>query len=264
MTRTRDRASGIPSGTPASFASDTLQPKIMPNELDLNADLGEGAGQDAELIPWLTSVNICCGAHAGSPEIIRETLRLARDHRVVVGAHPGYPDQAHFGRRERNDPPAVLEAELRRQLDELNLLAAAEGVQVRYLKAHGALYNQAMRYRTVAETLVRIAQEYRLPVLGLPGSELEAAASGVIPFIPEGFADRRYLPDGRLVPRSAANAMLDDPEEVVAHVRALMVRWQVRTVCFHGDHPGAVARLRAVRLMLEHQGISLRPFLPSA
>ena len=233
----------------------------LPMFIDLNADLGEGVGQDAFLMPWLTSVNVCCGAHAGNPEIIQETLRLARVHQVVVGAHPGYPDREHFGRRERNDPPTVLYAELHRQISELQELAAAAGVAVRYLKAHGALYNQAMRDRGIAETLVRLAEEFQLPLLGLPGSELEAAASGVISFISEGFADRRYLPDGRLVPRSETDAILQKPAEVIAQIRGMILEGRVKTVCFHGDHPHSTTLVETVCHALKQQGIQFRPFI---
>ena len=170
-------------------------------EIDLNADLGEGAGFDAELMPLITSANVCCGLHAGGPVEIATTLELAERHGVTVGAHPGYADREHFGRRELDSRPGEVTAVCRYQLGGLMGLTGA-GV-IRYVKPHGALYNRACRDGATAEEVLSAADEWDLPVVGLPGSQLETAARRLgVPFVPEGFADRRYRPDGSLVPRA--------------------------------------------------------------
>ena len=143
-------------------------------EIDLNADLGEGAGFDAELMPLVTSANVCCGLHAGGPGEIARTLSLANKHGVVVGAHPGYADREHFGRRELDLDNRELVSLCVYQLGALEAMAEALGMGVHYVKPHGALYNQACRERELADLFVIAAAQFRLPVVGLPGSKLEA------------------------------------------------------------------------------------------
>src|SRR5438067_5765131 len=190
-------------------------------EIDLNADLGEGAGFDAELMPLVTSANVCCGLHAGGPGEIARTLVLAHKHGVAVGAHPGYADRENFGRRELELGNQELVALCVYQLGALSAVAAGLGLEVRYVKPHGALYNQACRSRGLADLFVIAAAQFRLPVVGLPGSRLEAACRGRVPFVPEGFADRRYRPDGSLVPRPEPGAFVDSPDEAVKQVEWL-------------------------------------------
>ena len=229
-------------------------------EIDLNADLGEGAGTDAELMPLVTSANVCCGLHAGGPETIWNTLELARRHGVTVGAHPGYADREHFGRREWNLPDQELIDQLVAQLDAITSLTTAMNLEVKYIKPHGALYNQACRDERVAGAVARAADSFRLPVVGLPGSKLETAVRGHVRFIPEGFADRRYRPDGSLVPRTEPDAFVHDPEEAVTQVERLIREQGVRTVCVHGDNPDAVAFAKAVREALLARGFTLKSF----
>jgi|SRR5579883_2094280 len=230
-------------------------------EIDLNADLGEGAGTDAELMPLLTSANVSCGFHAGDPDGVRETLALAAARGVAVGAHPGYPDREHFGRRDHDLTDRQLGTLLFYQLGALQGLARAAGVPVRYVKPHGALYNQACRDARVAKPVAAAAFLSGLAVVGLPGSELEAAARVVgVRFVAEGFADRRYRPDGSLVPRSDPGAFVDDPGEAVAQVEWLIREKGVRTVCVHGDNPEAVAFVGAVRDVLLARGLTLKAF----
>jgi UPF0271 protein len=229
-------------------------------EIDLNADLGEGTGFDAELMTLITSANVCCGRHAGEPSITAETLQLARQHGVTVGAHPGYPDREHFGRRELDVAEYALWAECTFQIGGLIGLAKAEDAPVRYVKPHGALYNQACRDRQVARCVVTAASHYDLPVVGLPGSALATEATTIVPFIPEGFADRRYRPDGTLVPRSEPDAFVEDPEEAVRQVEWLIRDTGVRTICVHGDNPKAVSFIRAVRTVLLDRGFTLKSF----
>ena len=230
-------------------------------EIDLNADLGEGAGFDAELMPLVTSANVCCGLHAGGPSEIRTTLELAKRRDVTVGAHPGYDDRESFGRREHSLSRQELLDLCLDQISALDALAGGLGVELRYLKAHGALYNQACRDAVVAMSLSEAASAWKLPVVGLPGSKLENAAKdrGLF-FIPEGYADRRYRPDGSLVPRTERDAFVDDPEEAVRQVQWLIRETGVRTICVHGDNPQAVEFARAIREALLNRGYSLKAF----
>lgn len=229
-------------------------------EIDLNADVGEGVGFSAELMPLVTSANVCCGAHAGSPGISAETVELARQHRVAVGAHPGYPDRENFGRRELDLSEYEIWAECAYQVGGLIGLAKAAGVSVRYVKPHGALYNQACRDPVVARAVVAAATLYELPVVGLPDSVLAAGVGRYVPFIPEGFADRRYRPDGSLVPRTEPGAFVHDPEEAVRQVEWLIRERGVRTICVHGDNPEAVAFVKAVRAALLSRDFTIKPF----
>ena len=231
--------------------------------LDLNADLGEGAGTDAALMPLLTSASISCGLHAGNADTIAAALELAKRYGVSVGAHPGYADREHFGRREMNIPGQDLYTLFLRQLQHLSGLTREHGVTVGYVKAHGALYNQSVRERTVAEVLTLASRTFNpsLAILGLPNSELQRAAEVIgLPFIPEGFADRRYRPDGSLVPRSEPDALLHDPKEVAEQVEWLVRTQGVRTICVHGDTPGAVEFVATVRGFLLDRGHELKPF----
>ncbi|MBN9118421.1 MAG: LamB/YcsF family protein [Planctomycetes bacterium] len=229
-------------------------------EIDLNADLGEGASFDAELMPLVTSANVCCGLHAGGPSEIAKTLVLANTFGVSVGAHPGYADREHFGRREFELGNQEMVALCVYQLGATIALANVLGLTVRYVKPHGALYNQACRDRRIADLLVVGLAQFELPVLGLPNSQLAEACAGQVPFISEGFADRRYRPDGSLVPRSEPDAFVHDPDEAVKQAEWLVREKGVRTICVHGDNPEAVAFTRTVRDALLARGITLKSF----
>jgi UPF0271 protein len=229
--------------------------------LDLNADLGEAAGFDAALMPLVTSANVCCGAHAGGPDETAATLALARAHGVAVGAHPGYPDRENFGRRNLPAPSNELYTQLVHQLSRFMVAAKGESVAVRYIKPHGALYNQAAADASFANLLCSVVANWELPLVGLPGSEVETMCAALnVPFVPEGFADRRYRPDGSLVPRTEADAFVHDPDEAVAQIERLVRERGVRTVCVHGDNPAAVAFTTAVRAGLLARGFELRAF----
>jgi UPF0271 protein len=229
-------------------------------DIDLNADLGEGAGFDAELMTLITSANVCCGLHAGSALEIAKTLTLARKYGVSVGAHPGYADRENFGRRECELGNQEFVSLCVYQLGALDAMANALGLVVRYVKPHGALYNQACRDRRVADLFVIAAAQFSLPVLGLPNSELAEACTDRVPFVPEGFADRRYRPDGSLVPRTEPDAFVHDPDEAVKQVEWLVRDKGVRTICVHGDNPQAVAFTKAVRESLLDRGCALKAF----
>jgi len=247
--------------------------------IDLNADVGEsfGAyklGHDEALIPLITSANVACGFHAGDPTVMRTTVALAREYRVAVGAHPGFPDLVGFGRRDINASPREVEDAVAYQIGALAGIAAAEGARLQHVKAHGALYNMAVRNRSLADAIARAtaAIDRTLVLLGLPGSELiEAGRRAGLRTASEGFADRAYQPDGTLVPRTQAGAVIDDAETVVD--RAVMmarehaviaidgsrVTIDVETICVHGDTPGAAALATRIRQALASANIDVRP-----
>jgi UPF0271 protein len=230
--------------------------------IDLNADLGEGCPNDRALLGIVTSASVCCGAHAGGPEVIRQTLQDARTRGVVIGAHPGYPDRAGFGRHEQFISSEDGRKLILEQVGVLKAVAAELGVPVRFLKPHGALYNQAQRQRGIARGVVAAAAELGIPLLGQPGTLLESlAAEQRVPYIAEGFPDRRYHADGSLVPRSEPGAVLQDRDEMEAQLLRLMAEGRVATLCIHGDDPRAVANAELVRDFLERLGIGIRSFV---
>lgn len=234
----------------------------QPRTIDLNADLGEGFPWDEPLLGLITSASVCCGAHAGDPGAIRATLATAAARGVVVGAHPGFADREGFGRRERPVDAAGAERIVREQVGALEALARPLGVAIRFLKPHGALYNQAQRSEQVAAGVVAAAEGLGLPILGLPCGRVEAQARRRgVPFLVEGFPDRRYLPDGRLAPRSEPSAVLHDPEAAAAQAVRLAMSG-VATLCIHGDEPTAVELAGAIRDALRGAGIDLASFAP--
>jgi 5-oxoprolinase (ATP-hydrolysing) subunit A len=229
-------------------------------DIDLNSDLGEGCGLDGEIMPLVTSANICCGMHAGDYATSFAALGLAGRDGVAVGAHPGYEDREHFGRRELELSEDQVFFLCLYQVGGLSALARELDLPVRYLKPHGALYNQACRDERYARALAEAAEVLGLPLLGLPGTHMETAANLRCRFVPEGFADRRYLPDGTLVPRSRPDAMVTDPEEAVRQAEWLIQEKGVRSLCVHGDNPAAVLFARNLRTELERRGHTLRAF----
>jgi UPF0271 protein len=245
--------------------------------LDLNADVGEGSGEDAALMPLITSVNIACGGHAGDPTTMRATVALAVRHGVAIGAHPGYADREHFGRRPMAlDEPQVVELILD-QVGALDAIADAEGASLVHVKAHGALYNQAEVDDRLARSLVHALQRYprHLALVGRAGSAMEwAARAAGLPFRAEAFADRRYRADGALVSRSEPGSVLEDPDAVAAQVRRLVGDGEVETsdgsriavafetLCLHGDTPGAARLARQVRQVLAELGVVVAPIGP--
>jgi len=247
--------------------------------LDLNADLGESfgpykLGQDALLMPLITSANVACGFHAGDPGVMRETVALARQHGVAVGAHPGFPDLVGFGRRDMKATPREVEDFVVYQIGALAGVLAAQGMHLQHVKAHGALYNMAVRDAAVADAIARATAsvDRSLILFGLAGSELIAAGQGAgLRVAREGFADRAYRPDGTLVPRQEAGALIEDPDAVVnralamARDRAVVasdgsrVALEVDTICVHGDTPGAAMLAARLRQALIDAGVSVLP-----
>jgi UPF0271 protein len=229
--------------------------------IDLNADLGEGFPNDRLLLDLVSSASISCGAHAGDPDAICRTLADARDRGVAVGAHPGYPDREHFGRRERDMASDAVMALVLEQVAVLRELAAEVGVAIRFLKPHGALYNQAQKQAEIARGVMAAAADLGLALLGQPGTLLEElACERCVVYIREGFPDRRYRDDGSLIPRSEPDAILHDPAEMEAQLLRLIAGRRVETLCIHGDDPRAVDNARLVRRVAEWQGLAIRSF----
>jgi UPF0271 protein len=236
--------------------------------IDLNADLGEGfgvwtLGDDAGLLDVVTSANIACGFHAGDPLTMRRVCAEAVTRGVRIGAQVGYRDLAGFGRRAMDIASDDLQADIIYQLAALDGFARVAGDRVRYVKPHGALYNTAMVDERQAAAIADAVAAYSpdLPVLGLPGSALERAAAQVsVEFVAEAFADRAYTDTGQLVPRTQPGAVLTDPTSVVAHALALVDAGSARSLCLHGDTPGAVELARTVRRALADAGVDVRPF----
>jgi UPF0271 protein len=222
--------------------------------VDLNADLGEEVTDDAALLAVVTSANVACGYHAGSVAIMRAVCEEAAARGVSVGAQVSYDDREHFGRVARDVPHAVLRAQVADQVGTLAELAATAGTTVRYVKPHGALYHRVIDDEEQADAV--LAGSADLPVLGMPGALLDAAAAAGRTVWHEGFPDRGYGADGRLLPRGHQGALLDDEDEIAA--QAVRLAGSVDSVCVHGDSPGAVAHARAVRRALEAAGHVLR------
>jgi UPF0271 protein len=245
--------------------------------IDMNADLGEGfgpwrLGDDLALLSIVTSANVACGFHAGDPLIMRRTCAAAVERDVTIGAQVSYRDLAGFGRREMDVAPDELTAEVLYQIAALDGIARTEGGRVRYVKPHGALYNRIVRDPVQAAAVAAAVTAYdpALPMLTLPGSVLHSVPGVTV--VNECFADRAYTPEGTLVSRREPGAVIDDEHRVATRALRMAVdgtveatdgtevRVDARSICVHGDTPGAVALARAVRAMLEGAGIRLEPF----
>ncbi|MFI9048647.1 LamB/YcsF family protein [Streptomyces sp. NPDC053427] len=255
-----------------------------PPVIDLNADLGEGFGRwqltdDDALLSVVTSANVACGFHAGDPSTMRRVCELAAARGVVVGAQVSYRDLAGFGRRAMDVPPEELADEITYQIGALEVFARAAGARVGYVKPHGALYNRCVHDEDQAAAVVAgiRAAGGTLPVLGLAGSRLHRAARDArLPVVGEAFADRAYTAEGTLVPRREPGAVVHDPDEVVkralgmARDRAVTsvdgqeIAITARSLCLHGDTPGAAGLARRVRRELAAAGVQIRSFVGSA
>ena len=227
-------------------------------KIDLNCDMGENAGNDEAIMPYITSANIACGFHAGDSRTMLETVRLAKQHGVAVGAHPSWKDMEGFGRREMVLPPDEVEALVLYQIGALAAIAKAEGAELHHVKPHGALYNQAAKDRDLANAIARAVKRFsgELILVGLAGSGLiEAGIKVGLRVANEGFPDRNYHPDGTLVSRKESNAIIESPEEVAAHAMDLIQngilfddkRVKVDTLCLHGDHPRVVENAKLIQ-----------------
>lgn len=246
--------------------------------IDLNGDVGESAKRgasnpDLSLMPHLTSANVACGFHAGDAGTMRDTVALALEHGVAVGAHPGFPDPEGFGRRELQFSPADVEDFVCYQLGVLAAIAAAQGVRLQHVKPHGALFNMAVRDAALADAIARAAAaiDRGLMLFGLPGSQLiDAGARAGLRTASEGFADRAYMPDGTLVPRQEPGAVITDPSAVIPRVIRMArdrlaeaidgtsISLAVDTICVHGDTPGAAGLAAHIRSALVREGVELK------
>lgn len=248
--------------------------------IDLNSDMGEGfgayrMGPDAELLELVTSASIACGFHAGDPRIMDATVRQAAERGVAVGAHVSYPDLAGFGRRQLKVSADELTTDTLYQIGALDAFCRRHGTSVRYVKAHGALYNDLAGNETLATALAEavLAYDPGLAVLVLASSPaMEVISARGIRVVGEGFADRAYRPDGRLLSRREPGAVITDPAEVASRGAAIAAGHPVTasdgteltvaadTICVHGDTPGAVPLATALRQALADSGITPRPF----
>ncbi len=246
-------------------------------QIDLNCDLGEsfGAyplGDDAAVMPLITSANIACGFHAGDPQVMARTVRLAHQHGVALGAHPGFLDLAGFGRRALDATPAEIENDVLYQIGALSAFARAAGATLAHVKAHGALYNLAATRTPIAAAITRAVAQFdaQAILVGQPGSALENAARDLgLRFAREGFCDRAYNRDGTLRSRREPGAVLDDPHraaqqalqmaqaQTVTTPEGETIPMPVETLCVHGDTPAALAILRAVRETLAQHRIAV-------
>jgi UPF0271 protein len=265
---------GRPHLSHPSYLSYPSQPRGLYSvavTIDLNADVGEGVGDDHALLKNVTSANIACGLHAGGPNLMRRTVQLARGCRVSIGAHPGFPDREGFGRREMNLPRRELEDIVLYQVAALSGIAEVEGTKLHHVKAHGALYNIAARNHEVADAVIAGVRAFNqsLLIVALPDSELSRAADRAgMRSAAEAFADRAYRPDGSLVPRQLSGAVIHDPElilqralrlvrakEIVA-IDGSIIHVAADTICVHGDTPQAAAIAARLRNGFTEAGIT--------
>jgi UPF0271 protein len=240
--------------------------------VDLNADLGEGSGHDAELFELISSANVATGFHAGDPRSIFESIRTAKQKSVAVGAHPSFDDRENFGRKEIRVPSPQLFTQLVYQIGAFYALALAAGTRARHVKPHGALYNMAVRDQEMAEAIAHaiLTVDSALILFAPANSAMERAGEKArLQVAREIFADRNYLSDGWLVPRTRPDALLRDPKEAAERVLRMLREGKVRsveggdvevrgeTICVHGDTPGAVEFARELRSRLEHDGVRI-------
>lgn len=247
--------------------------------IDFNCDLGEGCGDDAAIIPLVTSASIACGGHAGDEATMRTTLRLCREHGVAAGAHPGYADRANFGRHAISLSVAQVGELVEAQIAVLAGIAASEGMRLGHVKPHGALYNVAAQdpdvARAIAETVSRF--DPQLVLFGLSGSQLTAAGEAAgLRVAHEVFAERHYEADGSLTPRSHPDAVIENIDEAIAQVRGFVRNGSVvartgerlplraDTLCLHGDRTDAAQFARSIRDALEYDGVRILPIGASA
>jgi UPF0271 protein len=223
--------------------------------IDLNCDMGEleDAGHEAALMEYVTSANIACGGHAGDDATMERTARLALARGVHIGAHPGYPDRANFGRIEIEMSAAEIANTVREQIERLQSIVTRLGGEIVHVKAHGAMYNVAVRNEAVARAIGEGVASWnpRIPLFGLAGSRMLDIwrEMGLTP-VAEAFADRRYEPDGTLRSRKFPDALITDPQVAAAQALRLAREGTAQTICVHGDTPGAVEILKACRQAL--------------
>jgi UPF0271 protein len=241
--------------------------------IDLNCDMGEGAGEDEGIVPLVSSINVACGFHAGDPATIRATIRLAARHGVAVGAHPSYPDRAGFGRAPMVRSPGDVRDDVVYQVAAVRAFCAAEGVPLVHVKPHGALYNTAAQDPALAAAICEAVRQVDagLVVVCLAGSPMAGVVRSLgMRCAEEAFADRGYTPEGTLVPRGMPGALVEDPAIVAERVASMARDRRVTsvagtpvpvaadTICLHGDTPGAALLAAAIRARLARDGVEVR------
>jgi UPF0271 protein len=254
----------------------------MLKRIDINCDMGESfgvytVGRDAEVMDYISSANIACGWHAGDPLVMEQTVRLAKEKGVAVGAHPGYPDLMGFGRRRMDLTPAEIEAYLLYQMGALAAFAKAHGLPLQHLKAHGALGNAAFVDLGVSKSIARAAARYdkNLIFVALAGTAMAQAAKEIgVRYVEEAYADRVYNPDGTLQSRKIAGSVIHDPEKAARQALTIVtegyaiahdgtkVSIKPETLCVHGDTPSAVAILQKIKEELKKASITIAPMGP--
>ena len=248
-------------------------------KVDLNCDLGEsfGAytiGMDEKVIPLISSCNIACGFHASDPEVMKKTIALAKKAGIGIGAHPGFPDLMGFGRRNLNVSPAEAAAYITYQLGALFGFAKSAGVKIQHVKPHGALYNMAGKNYDLALAIAKAVQDFdpEIILLGLSGSESIKAAQDIgLPAAREVFADRAYMPDGSLMPRTMEGAVIHDEKVAIERVIRMVKEHKITaadgndivivpdSICVHGDNEKALAFVTQIRAALEAEGVEIAP-----
>ena len=251
--------------------------------IDINCDMGEGyglwrMGPDEEIMPLITSANVACGAHAGDPNVMAATIRLAKSYDVAVGAHPSFPDLNGFGRRVLPLPAKEVKRWVLYQLGALAAIARAEGIELAHVKAHGALYNAAARDEPLAEAIVGAVKSFsaQLPLFCPPGSWMDLKGHELgVRIVREGFADRAYEPNGSLMDRSKPGSVHRDPERAARQALQLVngsvtatdgsvLPLKVETICVHSDTQGSTDILRAIRELFQAEGIDVAPVSASS
>ena len=248
--------------------------------VDLNCDMGESfgtykLGYDEEAMPYVTSINVACGFHASDPDNMLKTVKLAKKYGVAVGAHPSYPDLVGFGRRNMDLSPEEIKASLFYQIGALDGICRVHGIKLQHVKVHGALYNTAGKNLKVAVAIAEAIKEYdpELYMLCLANSMMVEAAKQVgTKYVEESFADRAYMPDGSLAPRTQPGSVIHDVNEVTERVLKMAkdkkvtavdgseITLDAQTVCVHGDTDGALAMIKAIRAKLEAAGMEFKAF----
>ena len=245
----------------------------MARVVDFNCDLGEGVGDDAALMPFISSASIACGFHAGTPQLMRDTVKLCGEHGVAIGAHPSFADRENFGRTAQSVPPAEVYALTLYQIGALDAFVRAAGLRLNHVKPHGALYNLAARDRPTADAIAAAVRDHdpHLVLYGLAGSALTDAGTTIgLQVAHEAFAERRYEADATLTPRNRADASIDDPADAVVQAILLLregvviartgerLALRADSLCLHGDRPDAVGFARELHAAIEKSGFQIR------
>lgn len=243
------------------------------HKIDINADLGEmSVAQDAQLLPYISSANIACGVHAGNPQFMAELMQLCQQYGVAIGAHPSNWDHQHFGRQELNDSPEQIYQQMIYQLGAIKALAQGQSVQLKHVKPHGALYNRSAIDSKTADAIAQAVFDIDcdLILVGLANSaSIERAKMRGLQTVAEGFADRRYTEHGLLVSRAKANAMIENSDEAIAQVLAIIQHKKIicetgqqivldaQTICLHGEGSHALEFAKSLHHILQKQQIQI-------